>query len=134
MLQPLTKYFDTFSSLTTSETETNYYYQKLNIRNVLEMYNQFKTQEVRKLRNFTKTSNLPAASLPSRNKSLEIVIENLKKSAIELSIESLILFNFVNLYKIFCGGLSRKTELTFSKIQNPWNFYFVQVLASLKVT
>ena len=49
------------------------------------------------------------------------MLENLNKSPIELSIESAILLNFVNLNEIFCEGLSQKTELT---LPDPLELFF----------
>lgn len=86
------------------------------MRNVLRSAIQFKTHQVKKLRTFAKIFNLPAAiaQSPSRNENLEILLENVNKSHIELSVESIILLNFVNLSEIFCEGLSQKTGLTFN--------------------
>lgn len=66
-LQPLTKYFDTFSSFALAflhhkwSRNNNCYHQKLNVRNVLRIARQFKTHQVKKLRTFAKIFNLPAA-------------------------------------------------------------------------
>ena len=56
----------------------------------------------------------PYPSLSLRNKNQKVTLENLNKSAIEISIESAILLNLVNLCKIFCEGLFQETECTFN--------------------
>lgn len=56
MQQLLIKYFDTFSFFAIA-----FFHQKLNIRNIVQIARQRKMQEVRKLRNFKRFSNLAIA-------------------------------------------------------------------------
>ena len=46
-------------------------------------------------------------SLPSRNKNLTVAPENSNKSVVELTIESPMILDFVNLWQIFCDKYCR---------------------------
>ena len=67
-------------------------------------------------------------SLPSRGKDLLIALENVHKSAIKLSMESLILLDFVNLCQMFREGLFCLSH-TFFDLLNQTMFFLCFWLA-----
>ena len=92
---------------TTSETELDYYHQKVSVRVASRIAERLKTQDLRKLGNLRKIPEIlgidgeyPTVQLKS--KFGRFVVKNCKKSAVKHSIERPILLNFVSLSPTFC--------------------------------
>ena len=91
----------------TSETELDYYHQKVNVRVTSRPDERLKIDDFRKIENF---KNNPwnarvYIEYPSCNPKGNDVPQNPKKSAVKNSIEKPISLNFVKLSKIFCPSL-----------------------------
>ena len=101
---------------TTSETEPDYYHQKVNIGVASRVAEQFKkTKDLRKLGNFKKIPEM--------------------RGFVEHSIEKPILLNFVNLSPNFCSKLCEKTNFHFLFGPDPriLDFTFFEGFSILKV-
>ena len=95
---------------TTSETEIDYYYQKVHVQVALRVVKRLKTYDFRKLGNFKKISETLGfdGKYPAVHRKVKFwcfLVKNCKKSAVKYSIEKPILLNFVNLSPAFCPRL-----------------------------
>ena len=97
-------------AFTTTETELEYYYQKVNVRVAVRVTERLKTWDLKKLWNLKKIlemlgfdSKYPAVH--ERAKLWRFPVKRCKKSAVKQSIEKPILLNSVNLSPTFCSRL-----------------------------
>ena len=119
VLQSWTKHLETFFNslaqfvFTTSETEIDYYYQKVNVRVASRV-----AERLKKLVNFKKILEMLGfdgeyQSVHPKAKFWRFLVKNCKKSAVKHSIEKPILLDFVNLSPTFCPRFSDKTDFDF---------------------
>ena len=92
---------------TTSETELDYYHQKVSVRVASRIAERLKTQDLRKLGNLKKIPEILGIdgeypTVQPKSKFGRFVVKNCKKSAVKHSIERPILLNFVSLSPTFC--------------------------------
>ena len=97
-------YLCTSFPFTTSESELDYHHQKLNVKFSHDLPNNLRRRILgRKFHKNLKIERIHnlVPNLPSRNKTLAIAPENSEKTAIDLSMESSTLHEFVNFSQMF---------------------------------
>ena len=126
----------------TSETQLNYCHQKVNVRVVSQVTERLQTQDLMKLENFKKISEILGCNNeypPVHPKStfLRFSVKNRKKSALKHSTENPILFSFVilspNWFYISRFLVLHKT-LHFGQVESANFIYYSRLLRLLSRT
>ena len=95
---------------TTSETEVDYYHQKVNVRFASRVAERLKILGNKEIsRKSLKYFNLMASTQLSTQKP-NFLVKNCKKSAVKHSVEKSVLFNFLNLSPAFCSRLPHQNR------------------------